>query len=77
MGRKKVSFFLHISYLCGKVAAKLKLLQSDCHGVRPEEQNEGHESEIWDEFAGFPYQRAAIFHTLLFAQLSPVQSCYI
>jgi len=47
---------IHWYYLSGKVATEFELLQSDSHRVGPEEQNEGHESKIWNILAGFSYQ---------------------
>lgn len=65
------------SHLGGKVAAKFELLQRDGHGVGAEEQDEGHERQIRDKLAGASHQLATVFQTLLLAELTPVQSCYI
>lgn len=46
------TLFHSYSHLGRKVAAKFELLQRDSHGVGAEEQNEGHERQIWDELAG-------------------------
>lgn len=64
-------------HLGREIAAELELLERHCHGVGAEEEDEGHEGQVWDVLAGLPHQRATVLQTLLLAQLTPVQSCYI
>ena len=61
-----------VSYRCGEVAAELELLERDGHGVRAEEEDEGHQSQIRDVFTGVPHQHTSVLHTLLLTQLTPV-----
>lgn len=42
------------SYLGREIAAEFELLQGQGHGVCPEEKDEGHECQVWDELAGIP-----------------------
>lgn len=65
------------SHLGGEVATELELLEGDGHGVGPEEQDEGHEGQVRDVLTGVSQQGAAILHTLLLTQLTPVQTCYV
>ena len=75
--QKKEQQNKNIRHLGGEVAAELELLEGDGHGVRAEEEDEGHEGQIGDVLAGLSHQRASVLQTLLLAQLAPVQSCHI
>lgn len=65
---------LLVPHRSGEVRAGLELLQRDNHGVGPEEENEGHHSQVGHKLAGITHQSASILHTLLLTELSPVQS---
>lgn len=57
-GKKKWGKILQsyfFSYLGGEVAAEFEFLQCQCHGVGPEEEDEGHEGQIRHKFTGFPH----------------------
>lgn len=65
------------SYLGWKIATKLELFQSQSHGICSKEENERHEGQIRDKFTRRPHQTSSISQAFLFAQLSPIQNCYI
>lgn len=65
------------SYLRREVTAEFELLQGQGHGVCPEEKDEWHECQVWDELAGITKEAPTIVQTLLFAQQGPVQRCEV
>lgn len=65
------------AYLGREIAAEFELFQGQGHGVCPEEKDEGHECQVWDELAGIPKQAPTIVQTLLLAQQGPVQLCEV
>lgn len=64
-----------VSHLGREVAAGLELLEGDGHGVGAEEQDKRYEGQVRDVLTRVPQQGAAILHTLLLTQLTPVQTC--
>lgn len=77
MRRKNTSFFFLLSYLCREVAAELELLEGNSHGVGAEEEDEGHEGQVWNILTGGPQQRTAVLGALFLTQLTPVQVCQV
>lgn len=65
------------AYLGREIAAELELFEGQGHGVCPEEKDEGHECQVWDELAGIPKQAPTIVQALLLAQQGPVQLCEV
>lgn len=66
-----------LPYLCREVAAELKLLERNSHGVGAKEEDEGHEGQVGNILTGVPHQHTTILHTLFLTQLTPVQVCQV
>lgn len=60
-----------VTHCGGKETARLELLQRHGAGVRPKEQDKGHQGDVRYEAAGLTSQLAAVLQAILLGQGRP------
>lgn len=67
----ELSGWLRLAHGCGEERAGLELLQTHGAGVGAEEQDKGHEGDVWDELAGLPHQLSFVLQALRLGERRP------